>query len=125
MRRSLYWVLVLLPFLGSMGGFLSACSEEDATWDPYYDWKTRNAQWFEQIADSARTAIAQSKRQYGDQWEDHCQWRMYKTLLRSADLQGDLTDSICVHILRRGTGTVSPAYTDTVGLSFPPRPPSR
>ena len=118
MKRILYWLLVLLPFLGSVGGGFSACSEEDATWDPYYNWEARNARWFEQIADSARTAIAQAKRQYGDRWEDHCHWRMFKTLLRSADLQGDLTDSICVHILSRGTGTISPAYTDTVGLSF-------
>ena len=118
MKRSFNWVLVLLLLLGSLAGGLSACSEEDTTWNPYYNWEARNAQWFEQVADSARTAIAQSKRQYGDQWEEHCQWRMYKTLLRSAELQGDLTDSICVHILQRGTGTVSPAYTDTVGLSF-------
>ena len=118
MKRSFNWVLVLLLLLGSLAGGLSACSEEDTTWNPYYNWEARNAQWFEQVADSARTAIAQSKWQYGDQWEEHCQWRMYKTLLRSAELQGDLTDSICVHILQRGTGTVSPAYTDTVGLSF-------
>ena len=43
---------------------------------------------------------------------------MYKTLCRSGEQQGDLTDTVCVHILGRGTGTVSPAYTDTVGLSF-------
>lgn len=103
---------------------LTSCSEiAEKQWDPYYDWKARNAAWYEQIADSARTAIAAAQTEYGDTWEEHCDWRMYRSLLRSDSLNssnvlGSLTDSICVHIRQRGAGTVSPIYNDTVNLSF-------
>ncbi|MBQ2460694.1 MAG: hypothetical protein II505_08465, partial [Bacteroidaceae bacterium] len=56
---------------------LVSCSEKNDEWDPYYDWAGRNARWFEQVADSARTAIAAAKATYGDAWEEHCEWRMY------------------------------------------------
>lgn len=62
-------------------------------------WAYNNTIWFMQIADSARTAIAQAKRQYGEEWEDHCDWRMYKSLLLSVNTKGPVTDSICVRIL--------------------------
>lgn len=94
-----------------------ACSEHDDTWNPYYDWKTRNAQWFQQVADSARTAIQQAKELHGDDWQAHCSWRMYKSLLKNST-QGPLTDSICVKIVQRGDGDFSPAYTDSVRLNF-------
>lgn len=111
------WIsLGLILGLGML--FLVSCSENEDVWNPYYNWRARNAEWFQEIADSARTAIAQSKAAYGDDWEYHCDWRMYKSLLRSADYVGPVTDSICVHILKRGTGSVSPAYTDSIRLNF-------
>ena len=97
---------------------LASCTEKDDAWNPYYNWEARNAAWFVQIADSARTAIGQAKAQYGSAWEDHCQWRMFKTLLKSASVQGPLTDSICVHILAHGTDTLSPTLSDKVRLNF-------
>lgn len=99
-------------------GMFSACSEQEEVWNPYYNWQARNALWYETIADSARTAIAQARRQYADDWEAHCDWRMFKTYMKSTSVQGPLADSVCVHILSRGTGQVSPAYTDSVKLNF-------
>ena len=96
-----------------------ACSSDIEDYDPYYNWEERNAAWYEQIADSARTAMAAARRTYGDEWESHCNWRMYKSLLKSPTWQsGKLTDSICVRIISRGSGTVSPAYNDSVRVSF-------
>lgn len=74
--------------------------------------------WFEQAADSARTAIALAKSQYGDEWESHCQWRMFKSLQRSADTQGPLTDSIVCKIITSGSGTRAIKYTDYVLLHY-------
>ena len=113
MMKSIKYVLLL----GAMLSF-AACSEDDDSWDPYYNWRARNIAWFEQVADTARTAIAQARAKYGSDWESHCDWRMYKSLLRNIDQQGPLTDSICVRILQRGKGTFSPAYTDQVVLNF-------
>lgn len=97
---------------------LASCQEKDDVWDPYYNWPARNTEWFRQVADTARTAIAQARATYGDDWEAHCEWRMFKTLQRSADVVGPLSDSICVRILHRGNGTFSPTSTDYVHLSF-------
>lgn len=106
------WYLLAILFAWT------ACEEQNDTWDPYYNWEARNAAWFEQVADSARTAIAKAKAIHGQQWEDHCDWRMIKSYMKSADVQGPLTDSICVHILKRGAGTYKPCYTDTVRINF-------
>ena len=38
--------------------------------------------------------------------------------MKSADVKGPLTDSICVRILKRGTGNYSPCYTDTIKINF-------
>lgn len=98
---------------------ICSCSESDDTLDPYHNWPARNAEWYAQITDSARTAIAQAKAQYGDAWEEHCEWRRYKTLLKAQDYDTGLyTDSICVHIVKSGDGVLSPVWTDTVRLDF-------
>ena len=97
----------------------AACDELDQTWDPYHDWKDRNAKWFEQVADTARQSIAEAKALFGDAWEDHCDWRMYKVLSKSEQMNsGKLADSICVKIAKRGTGSVLPNCGDSVRLSF-------
>ncbi len=97
----------------------SSCSSDTDEYDPYHHWRSRNTEWYKQVADSAQTAIAQAKSQYGNEWEEHCDWRMIKSLRRSPLYQGGiLQDSICVHILNRGTGSVSPISTDTVSIQI-------
>lgn len=98
---------------------LSSCSEDTPEYNPYYDWQSRNATWYRQVADSARTAISQARRQYGDLWQQHCNWRMYKSLQLSQTTQSGVTeDSICVRILSNGTGSFSPTYADSVRVCF-------
>lgn len=102
---------------------LMACNETDTTWDPYHNWAERNAEWYRQVADTARTAIRQAKAQHGNKWEDHCEWRMYKSLLKAQDHDTQLlTDTVCVRILSRGPHAGDPAYmphyTDSVRISY-------
>lgn len=112
-------LLALLPFAGVTLGVTSCVTETDDEWDPYYNWPIRNLAWYGQVADSARTAIAQAKALYGDAaWEEHCDWRMLRSLQRSESVGGPVTDSVCVHIRQRGEGTVSPLYTDSVQLCY-------
>ena len=68
--RSWWWVFCFLCALTS-------CSENEEI-DPYDNWEARNTTWFKQVADTARTAINAARAQYGDNWEEHCHWRMYK-----------------------------------------------
>ena len=110
--RGLGWVFCFLTLT------LCSCSENEE-YDPYYDWEIRNIAWFEIVADSARTAINAAREQYGDAWEEHTEWRMYKSLMKSPSFQSWKTeDSICVRIVKEGTGDKRPIYTDVVKVAY-------
>lgn len=111
-RKRIGWLILLFGLL------VSSCSETNDAWDPYSNWQARNDAWFRQVADTARTAIQQAKVLYGDKWEEKCDWRMFKSFRKSADSPGVLTDSICVRILTRGEGSVSPCFSDSVRVNL-------
>ena len=106
-------LLLLLPLL-----LLASCKNSEENYDPHHDWKERNAQWFAEVYDAAQAEIAAAKAQDGNSWEEHCNWRIYKTLLKSQDVQGASTDYIVCKINQRGVGDFSPAYTDSVRLYY-------
>lgn len=106
-------LLLLLPLL-----LLASCKNSEENYDSHHDWKERNAQWFAEVYDAAHAEIAAAKAQHGNSWEEHCNWRIYKTLLKSQDVQGASTDYIVCKINQRGVGDFSPAYTDSVRLYY-------
>ena len=106
-------LLLLLPLL-----LLASCKNSEENYDSHHDWKERNAQWFAEVYDAAQAEIAAAKAQHGNSWEEHCNWRIYKTLLKSQDVQGASTDYIVCKINQRGVGDFSPAYTDSVRLYY-------
>ena len=108
-------VFLLFPLL-----LFASCKSSDESYDSYYNWQSRNAQWFAEVYDAAQAAIAEAKAQYptGNEWEEHCDWRVYRTLLKSQDVQGTSTDYIVCKINERGDGDWSPAYTDSVRLYY-------
>jgi len=112
MNRKLSAIL-LCPLL-----LLASCKDSDRSYDARHDWQARNAQWFAEVYDAAQASIAQAKAQYGGEWEKHCDWRVYRTLLKSQDVQGPATDYIVCKINERGNGDWSPAYTDSVRLYY-------
>lgn len=114
MKQYLYMMLAVACCLAS-------CSETDDVYDPYENWAERNAAWFEDTVQVARQAIAQAKDAHGDQWEAHCNWRMYKSVYKTTASTGPVTDSICVRIVSRGAdydGKGSPAANDSVRINF-------
>lgn len=114
MKKYIYTMLAMVCCLVS-------CSETYDEYDPYENWRSRNATWFEDTVQVARVAIAQAKETYGDDWEAHCPWRMYKSILKSQSSDGPVTDSICVRIINPGTdpdGKGSPASNDSVSVNF-------
>ncbi|MBQ7494602.1 MAG: FKBP-type peptidyl-prolyl cis-trans isomerase [Bacteroidaceae bacterium] len=97
--------MLALIFLAGMSA-LTSCSGDTEEYDPYENWQVRNAAWFEQKADSARE-------------NKDGQWLMLKSLDMSPTFQsGKTADSICVHIIKHGTGTVTPYYTDSIRVNF-------
>lgn len=118
--NKLFSILALMVAIFTM----ASCQESDDTFDPYHNWESRNARWFEQAADTARTEIAKAKAQakatYGsdEKWEEFTPWRMFRTLMRAQDVQGPTTDSIVCKVIHRGTGTAYPAFNDSVRLHY-------
>lgn len=105
LRRSFRPHILSLMFCVLCVMLSAACSDDTVDFDPYHDWKSRNEAWFKQIADSAHRGGSE--------------WLMFKSTLKSPKYQsGVLGDSIFVHVLKRGTGDVRPAYTDSVRINF-------
>ncbi len=114
MSKYVYIMLAMLCCLGS-------CDEVVNEYDPYEDWQARNAVWFEDTVAVARQAIAEAKQTYGDRWEEHCSWRMFKTLYKTTTSTGPVTDSICVRIINPGAdthGKGSPLANDSVLINL-------
>lgn len=118
MKSEKFFPFNLAVLVGLVGLVFVSCSEKSSEWDPYYSWESRNAMWFEQVTDSARTAISAAKARYGENWEAHCPWRMFKSLQRSADIPGATTDSIVCKIVRKGEGTKQINYSDYVLIHY-------
>lgn len=108
-------VFLLLPLL-----LFASCKSSDESYDVHHDWQARNAQWFAEVYDAAQASIAKAKALHpsGNDWEEHCDWRVYRTLLKSQEVQGSPTDYIVCKILERGDGDWSAAYTDSVRLYY-------
>lgn len=106
-------LLFIVPLL-----LLASCKDSEAESNVRQNWPERNVQWFAEVYDAARAEIETAKAQYGSDWEEHCNWRVYKTLLKSQDVQGPPTDYVVCKINEKGDGDWSPAYTDSVRLYY-------
>lgn len=84
------------------------------------NWKERNAAFFDSVMTVACTEVAQAQAQYGDQWEDHCDWRVFRSYSKRPGLGGNSHDSICVRIIERSTQAdgISPLYLDSVKVNY-------
>ena len=106
-------LLLIVPLL-----LLASCKDSEAESNVRQNWPERNVQWFAEVYDAARAEIETAKAQYGNDWEEHCNWRVYKTLLKSQDVQGPPSDYVVCKINEKGDGDWSPAYTDSVRLYY-------
>ena len=106
-------LLLIVPLL-----LLASCKDSEAESNVRQNWPEGNVQWFAEVYDAARAEIETAKAQYGNDWEEHCNWRVYKTLLKSQDVQGPPSDYVVCKINEKGDGDWSPAYTDSVRLYY-------
>jgi FKBP-type peptidyl-prolyl cis-trans isomerase FklB len=87
---------------------LSSCSETDDTVEEYADWQDKNEAFFLAKYNTAKQAIASGDRS----------WKLIKSFARADSIEGTPTDYIVVKVLREGTGSGSPLYTDTVRVHY-------
>lgn len=128
MKKNPILFLLLLAF----APLWQACSESEAEDPEYADWAGRNAAYFLEQASTARAAIAAAQTAYGDEWEAHCPWRMFRSYQLLNGSPATTTDSIVVRIIEpaianggentsltgRGAGSGSPIYTDSVQVNY-------
>lgn len=81
-------------------------------------WKERNAQYFDSVLTVARQKVAEAQAQYGNDWEQHCEWRVY--LSYAKQVGGPSTDSICARVISSDANAeaVYPLYTDSVKVNY-------
>lgn len=109
---------LLFCLLPALSGLLTACEENLYDDEASVDWPARNAQAFSAKLAEAKAAVAAAKAAYGEDWEEHCDWRVFRTYAMAEDVPATATDSICVQIVERGTGSGYPLYTDSVRVNY-------
>ena len=108
MKKSILWVIGLLF---AVSFTIVSCDETTGVPDPYTDWEVRNQLYIDSIAKVARANMG----------NEVGQWRIvhtYKFDPPLNDLNPDVNDYVYCKILRKGEGTITPLFTDTVGVHY-------
>lgn len=108
MNKSILW---LIGLLFSVSCVIVSCSETDGAADPYTNWEERNQIYLDSISRVARA----------NQGVEVGQWRIlhtYKFNPPIGALDVDVNDYVYCKVLERGTGAVSPIFTDTVSTHY-------
>ena len=108
MKKSILWVIGLLF---SVSFAVTSCEETDGVVDPYFNWRERNELYIDSIA---RVAEANLGNEVG-QWK---KVHTYKFVPPINDLNPDVNDYVYCRVIKKGTGTVKPLYTDTVTTHY-------
>ena len=87
---------------------LTSCKETDDTVEEFPDWQNKNEAYFKAKYNAAKQAVAS-----GD-----TSWKLFKSYARDNSTEGSATDYILVKVLREGTGSGSPLFTDTVRVHY-------
>ena len=87
---------------------LSACSETNDKVEEYPDWKNKNEAFFVSKYNAAKQAIASGSKE----------WKVIKNYARDPEKEGTATDYIVVKVLREGTGSGCPLFTDSVRVHY-------
>jgi FKBP-type peptidyl-prolyl cis-trans isomerase FklB len=82
-----------------------SCSEEDSNEGEFDNWKERNETYFNNLYNKAKGSTTGT-------------WRTYHTWTKEAEAATSPDDYIVVEVLKEGTGTESPLYSDEVKIHY-------
>lgn len=114
MKKLLYLFALIL----SLSATLVACQETSDEVNEFENWQERNALFMRDTLAFANRQVAAAKAQWGDAWEEHCDWRVYPSYLTTTGGKTTWEDSIAVHVINHGTGSGCPMYTDSVRVTY-------
>ena len=104
MKKSILWVIGLL-FSASL--VITSCEETDGAVDPYFNWAERNQLYIDSISKVARANP--------DEWKVI---HTYKFVPPMNELNPDVNDYVYCRVIKNGTGTLKPVYTDEVSTHY-------
>lgn len=108
-----------LPLLSLLLVILFAsCDESKDTMGEYDNWQARNTTAFTDTLRMAQAQIDKALELYGDQWEQHCDWRVLPSYLLTSNAAPRTAQKVVVRIVDRGTGSGHPLSTDTVRINY-------
>lgn len=110
-------IIHLLLLLAVAAGFC-ACSETSEENTEFENWEARNTTFMLDTLAHAKSAIAAAKSQWGDAWEEHCEWRVFPSFQNTTGGVTTWKDSIAVKVIESGTGSGYPLATDSVRVSY-------
>ena len=104
MKKSILWVIGLLF---SVSFAVTSCEETDGAVDPYFNWAERNQLYIDSISKVARANP--------DEWKVI---HTYKFVPPMNELNPDVNDYVYCRVIKNGTGTLKPVYTDEVSTHY-------
>lgn len=114
MKLQFGWMSLLLLI---MCAFVS-CADNVDDEEEYVDWRKKNEYAFIKQLEEAKDSIAQAREKYGDDWEAHCPWRVYRTYAQDERVNGKAIDSICMKKVSGEAKSAPAFYTDSIGVNY-------
>lgn len=116
-NRGLWAVWALCALLSVCASCQDNVSESTDNGEFTTDWQARNTAWYDSVFALAKAEVAKAQAEYGNEWEDHCDWRVYPSYAK-AESGRQAHDSICARIKSRSLSTATPLYTDSVKVNY-------
>ena len=101
-------LVFVIPFCLFAGLLLASCSESSDEVEEFADWQNANQTKWNSIYSQAQQRVAA-----GD-----TSWKIIKNWSLESSLQSANTSYIVVHVLKEGTGSGCPMYTDSVRVHY-------
>lgn len=91
---------------------LTSCSKEEVEADEWDNWQQRNETYLQTIVNCYKSNTPPSQVTQG------IGWKRMKVFSKDAATEGPAEDYVYAYVIEEGTGTDSPAYTDSVRVAY-------
>lgn len=96
--------LFIIGSMSCLSCLVSSCNKEESEPGEWDNWQQRNEAYFASLQDSLQ--------------QNPQQWRRIKSFTLDPATEGQPTDYVFAKVIAEGTGTESPAYTDSVRVIY-------
>ena len=102
---------LLLPLMG-LGLAATSCSKEETEASEWDNWQQRNVKYTNYIADCYQTNATPELAPQG------LGWKRLKAYSKDTATEGGINEYVYAYVIEEGSGSVSPAFTDSVRVIY-------